>query len=336
MQHDSRFRHVCLFVASVSVFAFARPAYSEESATSWTTSNLLARAPEGALGTVALPGPESVAAILDRAMKMTAMGGFMPPGAGDTQDMLKDIASEFDLDEVTTVKALIDALGLDGERPVGVSLKDIEKPDAVFFLPVRDAELFLKQTGIGDSEPVEISIGGENCRAGTATSEEAAFLVYRDYILISTSIDNLKWASKSFGAERPIPYGSETFPIQREGEWIVQGNLPAIGNYLAQTGDPEMAMFKPSLDALATQFDSALAASHMTLETMTIRLAGHDTAPAASPVPVIVLVIGVAHSPRLNAKSHQVENPMSYPSPGQKPSSVPSPGHLWYPPLLKN
>lgn len=285
MRYGHHLHGICLLIAGIGVLGLGAHADAEENAGSWNVPNLLARAPEDALGSVALPGLESIAAILDLAMKMTAMGGFMPAEAGTMQDMLDDIASGFGLSEVTTVKGLIDALGLDGVRPVGVSLKDIEKADAVFFLPVRDSDLFLKQTGIGDAEPVEIGINGERCRAGVAKSEDAAFLVYRDYILISTSVENLKWAAEAFGTERPIRYGSETFPVLRQGEWVVQPNLPAIGKYLAASGDPEMAMFTPSLAALAAQFDNALAAWHMTPDTMTLRVAGHDATPGTDALP---------------------------------------------------
>ena len=279
-QQGGRFVRLLVVLCALIISA---PLLAEEPGGLGAVPDLLARAPEDALLSVALPGFESVASVIDFTMSMNAVMSFLPSSAGGVPELLKDVTSGLNLPEVGSVKELTDALGMEGQRPVGLSLRSFDQPAGVFFIPLRDADLFLKQTGLGVQEETEMSINGEVCRAGVNPSEDAAYLVCHDYVLISNSMENLGWAAKAFGAPRAISYGSEALPVLRGGEWVASTNLAEVGRYLR--GNPELAILAPVADSLSAQFDSVLAGWHMTPESMTLRVAGHAGVSATAPVP---------------------------------------------------
>ncbi len=259
----------------------AQPA-ATATTTGWTVRDLLAMSLENAPLMFAAPSLESTYGQFENYLTAEPMAQFADMMEFSPEKLIGMAAEGFGLSGVQNLAQLLERTGLDGAKPLCISVAPEAEEKGLVFLPVMSVERLLEALEFEAGAPVEVTIGGEPCK-GAYDNGDVAYVVYKDYVLIGDSPKTLERAAQNIANPAEVYYGTPELPAAGS-ELVLRTNLAALQSVFDMPLLPtQVDLMKPMLEPLAAAVDESVLAVEVAESVVRLRVAMHSTAPQAAP-----------------------------------------------------
>jgi len=185
---------------------------------------LLARMPADPVGLIVLPGPGDT---LNDISAWADSHGEADEVQALIRETFVDLGSEIPPEEKLNFSQLLEAYGVDGDRPFGIVFESLAQ-DAWVYVPVRSAEAFTQSPIAEGSDELSLQVGGKSVPAGVVGS--GYWFVAEGYAVLTKDEGHLEAAAASFGAPHELLTPFEALQNEASNDLVQYWNCDALAS----------------------------------------------------------------------------------------------------------